>query len=119
MKVICFEGYSDDTFGWFNQGNVNSGDDYDNCASGEPIMWVVESESTDECMLVFGQYCPELATGWMIGVAKFDEKYDCPLPAWTMGFARGRKSYSPRLVIEVPDDAIVTNVVNREGTRRG
>lgn len=110
MKTLMFEGSSDDTFGYAVKDTPSEGDDHDNCANGTPIQWRIYSPSQDVAMLVVGHYCPGAATGWLIGVARIDEDDDKPLPSWVMGFARGRKPYSPRLLIEVPDDVTVTHV---------
>jgi hypothetical protein len=37
-KTLRFEGFSDDTF-----GELTTREDYDNCASGEPITFLVKS----------------------------------------------------------------------------
>jgi hypothetical protein len=96
--VLHFEGGSDDTFGEYN----TLSDDYDNCASGKPIRWLVTAPD-GESLIVFGQFCPNPAMGWMIGVARADEDDDTALPKWPMRFERGEREYSPRLVIEAPD----------------
>lgn len=106
MKLLHFEGASDDTFGEYKSLN----DDWDNCASGEPIEWLVTSG--EESLIVFGQYCPNSATGWMIGVARANEDDDTHLPDWPMRFERGRREYSPRLVIEAPDDVAMRCLQN-------
>lgn len=115
MKILCFEGSSDDTFGWFEKDKPGSGDDYDNCANGQPIYWAIESRPNDEVLLVSGQYAPsEASTGWVIGVGPIGGDDDKPIPSWTVGFSRGRQPYSPRLVVEVPDDAHVTHISTKK-----
>lgn len=101
MKTLIFGGSSDDTFGEITP----RGDDYDNCASGEPIEWLIESKSEDQSMMVVGQYCPGSATGWLIGVARVHEDDDKPLPLWPIRLRRGPREYSPVLEVDVPDDA--------------
>jgi len=104
MKTLIFGGSSDDTFGEITP----RGDDYDNCASGKPIEWLIESVSEGESILVVGQYCPGAATGWLIGVARADEDDDKPIPDWPVRIVRNpdaRMTYSPALEIDVPDDA--------------
>ena len=96
MPALRFEGFSDDTFGEYAHTN----DDYDNCASGKPIVWLVQAGS--EKLLVSGQYAPGSATGWLIGVAPHDDD-DNPLPQWPMRLERGDRPYSPALVIEAPE----------------
>ena len=75
MPVLKFEGYSDDTFGEY----AHTSDDFDNCASGSPIVYKVSANN--ESLLVVGQHCPDTATGWMIGIARADEDNDKPIPA--------------------------------------
>ncbi len=101
MKTLHFEGHSDDTFGEYNVTN----EDHDNCANGKPIWFLVKAG--DDELFVVGQYCPFDATGWMIGVAKSDEDDEAPMPDWPMRFERSSRGYSPRLVIEAPDDVKV------------
>lgn len=108
MKLLMFEGGSDDTFGEYNVFK----DDHDNCANGKPIRFLVSSP-TEGSVLVVGQYCPGPATGWQIGVARADEDDDTPLPPWPMRFTEGDRPYSPRLVIEAPDDATMKHVSGR------
>ena len=103
--LLRFEGHSDDTFGEYYSFN----DDYDNCASGEPIVFKVASPD-GESLLVIGQYCPGKATGWMIGVARVDEDDDKPIPNWPMYFELGERPYSPRLVIRAPDGCAMVHV---------
>ena len=104
MKTLIFGGSSDDTFGEITP----RGDDYDNCASGDPIEWALVSPSEDCGMLVVGQYAPGADDGWLIGVAPIGD--DESLPPWPMRLraanpaARNESSYSPVLEIDVPDD---------------
>lgn len=106
-KTLRFEGYSDDTF-----GEVTTRDDVDNAASGNPIMFRVQSPSTLDSLLVFGQYCPGPATGWVIGVGGVAG--DVHLPLWPMRFDRSERPYSPALLIDVPDDATVTHATEND-----
>jgi hypothetical protein len=108
MKTLRFEGFSDDTF-----GELTTREDYDNCASGDPIVFLVSS--SEGSLLVTGQYCPGDATGWQISIARADEDDDTPIPAWPMRIEHAERSYSPRLVIEAPDDVTVTHQPQREG----
>lgn len=102
-KTLIFGGSSDDTFGEVTP----RGDDYDNCASGKPIEWLIESVSEQQSMLVVGQYCPGSATGWMIGIARVHEDDDKPLPGWPIRLIQGPRAYSPHLCIDVPVDATI------------
>jgi hypothetical protein len=103
VKTLMFAGSSDDTFGEISP----RGDDYDNCASGEPIEYRVQSG--DEALIVFGQYCPGNACGWVVGVAPVDGDTDArDIPAWPIRIRPGDRCYSPVLEIDVPDDAKLT-----------
>jgi len=98
MPTLVFEGYSDDTFG----ETLHTKDDYDNCASGRPIEYLVWA--ADESMIVFGQHCPGHAGGWMIGVASHDpDCEDMPIPAWPIRVEPSSRGYSPQLIIDAPD----------------
>ncbi|TXH46484.1 MAG: hypothetical protein E6Q97_29525 [Desulfurellales bacterium] len=103
MKTLIFEGSSDDTF-----GEQTTSDDHDNAGSGKPIRYVVESG--DDRLMVFGQFAPGKSTGWMIGVAPYDKNMKNDggnIPLWPMRLAPGDAHYSPRLEIDVPDDATI------------
>ena len=104
MKLLKFQGHSDDTFACSGPGiNV----DYDNCASGKPITMLVESG--DDAVLVVGQYAPGHAGGWLIGIAPWDPDHnDTPVPEWPMRLGRSDADYSPGLEIEAPDGVTVT-----------
>lgn len=106
-KTLTFSGASDDTFGCAEA-------DYDNCASGKPIVFRVASGA--DSVLVWGQYAPvdTPAAGWVVGIVNdnspnphADEK---PIPGWPMRLQAGDTPYSPTLVLEVPADATVTLV---------
>ena len=100
MKTLIFGGSSDDTFGEITP----RGDDYDNCASGEPIEWRIDS--AEGSLIVVGQYCPGSAGGWLVGVAPVDnERYTQAIPPWPIRIRPGERCYSPELEIDVPDDA--------------
>ncbi|MFT3806060.1 hypothetical protein [Arenimonas sp.] len=104
MKTLQFSGYSDDTFGEISP----RGDDYDNCASGKPIEWVVESASEANALLVVGQHCPGNARGWLIGVSPYDPKdNEAEPPAWPIRMKPGEREYSLVLEIDAPDDATI------------
>jgi len=103
MKTLRFEGFSDDTF-----GETTRGPEHDNCASMKPIIFKVWSESAKDGLFVTGQYCPGPSTGWMIGISRLSDDDSRPIPNWPMRFEHGEKPYSPSLVIEAPDDAIIT-----------
>lgn len=105
MKTIILGGTSDDTFGEITP----TGMDYDNCASGQPIEFLIESESEGKGLLVVGHYAPGNAGGWLVGVAPWDPTCsDKPMPDWPIRLRApvGHEPvYSPVLEIDVPDDA--------------
>lgn len=101
MIKLIFEGYSDDTFGETNHFN----DDYDNCASGKPIEYLVET--SEHAIVVTGHHGPNNSGTWMIGVANYDPDYeDVEFPRWPMSIEAQdyRNGFQPRLIIEAPDD---------------
>lgn len=106
MKRLEFSGYSDDTFGY-------QADDYDNCASGQPIDWLITAPSVSGGLIVSGQHSrtvhPGFGITWQIGVAAYDPDCDdLPIPSWAISIDnQGHTPYSPRLCVTVPDDAIV------------
>lgn len=107
MKTLIFSGSSDDTFG-------HQSDDYDNCASGEPITFQIKrGEDEDfEGLFVIGQYGIKKLPGvWSIGIAPIDE--DCPLPDWEMEWSA--QSYSTVLKIKVPGDCEIKCLNRAEG----
>lgn len=104
MRTLIFGGSSDDTFGEITP----RGDDFDNCASGKPIEWLVHSESESAAMLVVGQYSAGAAGGWLVGVAPWDPGHvDAPIPQWPIRIRPSDRPYSPALEIDVPDDATI------------
>ena len=106
-KTLVFAGYTDDTFGEITP----RGDDYDNCASGKPIEWLVESPSTGEAVIVFGQHAPGHVGGWMVGVGPYDPRHeDTPIAPWPYRLRAPKapeSAYSPVLEIDAPDDATI------------
>lgn len=105
MKTLKFVGYSDDTFAC---EGPKIDVDYDTCASRKPVAMLVVSPSYRGGIVVVGQYAPGHADGWLIGVSNFDpEADDVPIPEWPIRIERSEAGYSPRLVIEAPDDVTV------------
>lgn len=103
VKVLSFEGYSDDTFMCIGP---DIGVDYDNCANGEPIFMRVDGSGGS--LVVRGQYAEGPCGGWSIAVAPADHGHDeFHIPEWPMRIERSDREYSPRLVIEAPDDVTV------------
>lgn len=102
MKTLIFGGRSDDTFGEITP----RGDDYDNCASGEPIEYRIDS--AEGSLIVFGQYCPGHAAGWVVGIAPVEGEGDAQeIPSWPIRIRRGARCYSPEMEIDVPEDATI------------
>jgi len=106
VKELRFVGYSDDVFGEYQTFD----DQYDCCASGEPIVYEVYANTGR--LLVVGQYVPDTSPSdcWMIGIQLAEEGES--LPPWTMRF-ESEILYSHALVIEAPDDVEIC-CVNRE-----
>lgn len=101
MPILRFEGYSDDTFGEV----AHTKDDYDNCASGEPIEYLVSDWATGNAIVVTGQHCPGNSGSWMIGVANHDpDAEDKDFPRWPMRIEAQdyRNGFQPSLVIDAP-----------------
>lgn len=96
-ELLVFHGNSDDTFGEY----VKTNDDYDNCASGERIEWLITAPDGEQ-MLVVGQYCPGASSGWLVGVARYSEDDESDLPAWQVSIEPGERSYSPALFVSAP-----------------
>jgi hypothetical protein len=102
MPILHFEGSSDDTFGEV----LHTNDDYDNCASGEPIEYLVQLPDTGLGVLVTGQYCPGFSTGWMIGVSSYQpDNGDASMPGWPIQFQPN--GYRGRLMIVAPEGVVV------------
>lgn len=71
-------------------------------------------EASGGILTVFGYYAPKcIGTGdWVIGVATHDEK---GLPGWNIHYKEGEEDhYSPRLVMDVPDDVKIV-VLDNDG----
>lgn len=110
MKILWFEGSSDDLFGVTRMvENELRFDDYNNHANGEPIRWRVHSPEHNETLLVVGKFCADEGDSWQIGVAPVptDDGLERHIPDWNIHFEHGEHEYSPRLVIEAPDDVQV------------
>jgi hypothetical protein len=107
--TLRFEGNSDDTFGEYAATN----DDYDNCASGKPIEWVVTSPSSPGVgLVVTGQHCPGESGSWLVGIASYDPEFnDNAMPAWPARFVpdqrRAAGQRNPVLEVDVPADFIL------------
>ena len=117
-KLLTCQGYSDDTFGVY--GDAPGCDDYDNCADGTPIMFRLASRGTGESVIVFGQYAPSPAAGWVVGVSPDDSLHgdERPIPTWPMRLQPSDVLYSPALVIDAPDDVVVEHVESRRKAQR-
>jgi hypothetical protein len=116
VKTLRFQGYSDDTFGEIDVTH----DDYDNCASGKPIEYLITSPSEPHVgLVVTGQHCPNGSDSWLIGVANYDPEYnDRAMPTWPVRFAAPtdpRYARAPSLLIDVPDD-FVLRCLQRDGS---
>lgn len=98
MKKLKFQGYSDDTFGEYKETGI----DFDNCASGSPIRFRLDS--SEGSMLVVGQYARLGTPCWVIGIGQVDE--DVLIPDWEMRFSS--EGYTTVLTMTVPDDTTLT-----------
>ena len=102
MKTLTFYGCSDDTFGEYTTFK----DDFDNCASGRPIEWLVDAPGG--AVLVTGQY-GETNACWSIKVTPYGG-HELELPDWPMTIRKGSEdecSYSPTLEIQAPDEVTI------------
>ncbi|QDU33780.1 hypothetical protein KS4_18370 [Poriferisphaera corsica] len=109
-KTYVFYGCSDDTFGEYNITN----DDYDNCASNEPIRWRLK-DSNGYGYFIDGQYSEKQSGCWSIRVEPIEENRN---PNWPMRFANPSEyratPYSMVLVVDAPCDATLVSL-EREG----
>lgn len=104
--TLRFEGYSDDTFGEV----AHFKDDFDNCASGKPIEYLVHSEAAGCGLIVTGQHCPGNSGSWLIGVSNFDPNFeDVAMPRWPVRIEPQayRNGFNPSLLIDAPDDVTI------------
>ena len=106
MKTLRFIGHSDDTFGEYGLTN----DDYDNCASGEGIEFLVHSEACNERLVVVGHYCnsDNNKGTWMIGLRQEEEEDDSAATVWPLRWTT--EDYSMILEIDAPDDVVVAHI---------
>lgn len=106
MNPLRFHGNSDDTFGEYGRRSI----DHDNCASGDPIRFLVKSGK--DSLIVSGQYGVGPGATWTVGVEQVDDER--PLPPWPIRLRACRGcdecGYSPTLEIDAPDGASVTLV---------
>lgn len=100
MKVYVFGGYSDDTFGEFSLTD----DDYDNSASGEPIVYELKRPDGSGIVVV-GQHAP-FSDGWLIGCATLDESK--PVDDWRIETEPSHEGYRGRMQVTAPDDTALT-----------
>jgi hypothetical protein len=104
MPTLRFEGYSDDTFGEV----AHFRDDYDNCASGKPIEYLVQHGPHG--LIVTGHHCPGNSGSWLIGVANHDpDADDRDFPRWPMRIEAQnyRNGFQPSLVIDAPEGVTI------------
>lgn len=101
MQEFKFEGCSDDTFGEYGVTN----DDYDNCASGEPIRFQLITPD-GAGIIVTGCYGEKLGNGcWMIGAELLDE--DKPVD-WKITMNIAHEGYRNQMIVLAPDEAHLT-----------
>lgn len=108
MPILRFEGYSDDTFGEVEHFN----DDYDNCASGDAIRYLVTAKNDngiEQAIVVTGIY-GEFSAGWSIAVENYDPKAeDIDFPRWPMRIEpqNYRNGFQPSLIIDAPESVTI------------
>ena len=102
MKAFKFQGYSDDTFGEYNITN----DDYDNCASGEPIQYLLQTPD-GAGIIVTGLYGHKINKSvlWMIGVEAVSEQKTID---WEITIKPNHEGYRNQLIVIAPDNAKLT-----------
>jgi len=112
VRIYVFEGHSDDTFGEYGQTN----DDYDNCASGEPIRYRLATPD-GAGIVVTGMHCypGQVGAGWMIGVETLYE--DMPVD-WPTTMRPSYEGYRNQLTVEAPDDAELVCLNRKPGRER-
>jgi hypothetical protein len=111
LRTLRFYGHSDDTFGYEEiVDGSDRGDDHDNCNNGSLMAFKITSK--DEGMIVTGQYAPSpIPDGtWVVGITLLKE--DSPLPNWPMKWGTSDLVYSPSLILEAPDDAVIEDITN-------
>ena len=90
---------------------LHTKDDYNNCASGRPIEYLVTDPATGLGVVVTVQHCPGNSGSWLIGVANHDPDYsDRDFPRWPMRIEAQnyRNGFQPALVIEAPEGVKLT-----------
>lgn len=101
MKTYIFEGYSDDTFGEYEQTDM----DVDNCGNGRPIRYELKTPDGTG-IKVTGLYNDEndiSDTGcWVIGVSALDEHKPVD---WKITLEPSYEGYCNRLTVIAPDEA--------------
>lgn len=101
MKKFIFNGNSDDTFGEYNETNI----DYDNCASGSPIQYkLVNSDGAGVVVTGLYGHSFHVGHGWTIGVNTLDE--DKPID-WSFDLSPSHEGYRNKLTITTPDDVVL------------
>jgi hypothetical protein len=94
-----------------SKGPIMLLDHYDNCASGEPIEYLVAHRESGMGLIVTGQHCPGNSGSWLIGVANWDPDFcDTSFPRWPMRIEAQdyRNGFQPSLFIEAPEGVTVT-----------
>jgi len=100
MKTFKFQGYSDDTFGEYEQTDI----DYDNCGNGKPIEFELKDKSGKGVRIIglYGNDHINKSRGcWMIAVGAIDE--DMPID-WKVTITPSYEGYRNQCVVECPDD---------------
>ena len=101
-RMLRFYGASDDLFEI--EGTRKGEPDEIGCWHRQAIVKVKADD--DAGLYVFGTYAPGDVACWVIGIMNLDDGIDIPI--WPMRFETSERKYSPVLVIEAPDDAVVS-----------
>ncbi|MDD3029851.1 MAG: hypothetical protein PHS57_06200 [Alphaproteobacteria bacterium] len=78
--------------------------------------WLEVKTPSGDGLMVFAHYAPNgFPDGtWVLGVTLLAE--DHPLPDWPISYATAENGYSPVLIIDAPEDVIVSER-EKEGAR--
>lgn len=104
MRELRFYGASDDLF---EIDGFRTGEPDELCGDG---FFIVKIDSPSEgSVCVVGHYAPnDVVPCWAVGLMPTDEGE--PIPPWHVRYDIKGHDYSAVLVIEVPDDAVLSEV---------
>lgn len=105
MRTLMFYGVSDDLFEC--EGTHIEEPDEIGCYDRPAAVSITTPQEAG--LIIIGYYDNHINACWSIGILPLDE--DVPIPAWPISVKLGGRGYSAALTIEVPDDAIVKQVL--------